>query len=196
MQTTLGCHSPCIIVAGVRIRRLLLTSLVFVWVTLTGCATLTSTPTVTADASQSWALLPIANLSENPQADRQARSLLETRLRTRGVDELASYAPVKAVSLRQLLDPDSQQQQALQWARQSGYRYGLSGTINEWNYRSGADREPVVGINLKLLDIHTGDVLWQGSAARTGWGFSNLPALGDAVIAQLLESIRFDNTSR
>ncbi len=196
MQTIVSRCSPQRSSGGVRIRHLLLCALALVWVTLTGCSTLTSTPVVTADASESWALLPVINLSENPQADRQARNLLETRLRTRGVREVAAYAPLQAVSLRTLLDPDSQQQDALQWARQSGYRYALSGTINEWNYRAGADKEPVVGINLKLIDVPTGDVLWQASAARTGWGFSNLPALADSVIAQLLESVQFDNASR
>lgn len=195
MQTTLSCRSLRKTSGEIRIRHWLLYALAFMWITLAGCSTLTSTPVVTADASQGWMLLPITNLSENPQADRQARNLLETRLRTRGVRDVAAYAPLQAVSLRTLLDPDSQQQDALQWARKSGYRYALSGTVNEWNYRSGADREPVVGLNLKLVDISTGEVLWQASAARTGWGFSNLPALADAVIAQLLESVRFDNAS-
>lgn len=196
MPTTVSCHSSRTMAARSRRRHVSLWSMIAVCITLLGCSTMTSTPAVTADASQAWVLLPIVNLSENPQADGQARTLLETRLRTRGVAEVAAYAPVQAVSLRKLLDPVGQQQDALQWARKSGYRYGLSGTINEWNYRSGADREPVVGINLKLIDIQSSEVLWQASAARTGWGFSNLPALGDTLIDELLESVRFDNTSR
>jgi len=196
MQTTVSCHSSRKLSAGLCIRYLSLWSLIALCITLAGCSTMTSTPAVTADASEGWVLLPIINLSENPQADGQARNLLETRLRTRGVVEVGAYAPVQAVSLRKLLDPVGQQQDALQWARKSGYRYGLSGTINEWNYRSGADREPVVGINLKLIDIDSSEVLWQASAARTGWGFSNLPALADAVIEELLESVQLDNTSR
>lgn len=196
MQTLVS-HPVSVSITGrPHIRYALLCTLAFVWATLSACSTLTSTPAVTADASQGWALLPISNLSENPQADRQARNLLETRLRTRGVQDIASYAPLQTVSLRKLLDSDSQQQDALLWARKSGYRYGLSGTINEWNYRTGADKEPVVGLNLKLVDVMTGDVLWQASAARTGWGFANLPALADSVIADLLESVQFDNASR
>lgn len=195
MQTIVSCRSARKSPGAARIRQWLLGSLACLWL-LTGCSTLTSTPAVTADASQSWALLPVSNLSENPQADRQARNLLETRLRTRGVQQVGSYVPVQAVSLRKLLDPDSQQQDALKWAQQAGYRYGLSGTINEWSYRTGADKEPVVALNLKLLDVATGDVLWQASAARTGWGFANLPALADSVIAELFESLQFENANR
>ncbi len=161
----------------------------------TGCSTLTSTPAVSADAAQGWALLPINNLSDTPQADSQALIMLETQLRTRGVQQVAVYVPLQAVSLRTLLDPARQLGDAMDWARQSGYRYGLTGTINEWNYRSGADKEPVVGMNMKLVDITTGEVLWQANAARTGWGYASLPALADTVIADLLEGVHFDNTS-
>lgn len=161
---------------------------------VTGCSTLTSTSSVSADAAQGWALLPINNLSDTPQADAQALIMLETQLRTHGVREVAVYAPLQTVSLRTLLNPASQLSEAMDWARKSGYRYGLTGTINEWNYRSGADKEPVVGMNMKLVDINTGEVLWQANAARTGWGYASLPALADTVIADLLEGVQFDNT--
>lgn len=160
----------------------------------TGCSTLTSTPAVSADAAQGWALLPFNNLSDSPQADSQALIMLETQLRTRGVRQIAAYAPLQTVSLRTLLDPARQLTDAMDWATQSGYRYALTGTINEWNYRSGADKEPVVGMNMKLVDLSTGDVLWQANAARTGWGYASLPALADKVIADLLEGVHVDNT--
>ena len=162
----------------------------------TGCSTLTSTSAVSADATQGWALLPINNLSVTPQADSQALIMLETQLRTHGVEKVAVYAPLQTVSLRTLLNPASQLNEAMDWARQSGYRYALTGTINEWNYRSGADKEPVVGMNMKLVDITTGEVLWQANAARTGWGYASLPALADTVLADLLEGLHFDNAAR
>jgi hypothetical protein len=151
---------------------------------------------VSADSAQGWALLPINNLSQTPQADTQALIMLETQLRTQGVRHVAIYAPLQAVSLRTLLDPARQLDDAMGWARQSGYRYALTGTINEWSYRSGADKEPVVGMNMKLVDLISGDVLWQANAARTGWGYASLPALADTVIADLLEGVHFDNASR
>lgn len=164
-------------------------------VVCTACTTMTSTPAVTADAAQAWALLPMNNLSDAPQADSQALTMMETQLRKRGVAQLGVYTPLQNVSLRTLLDPSSQLDDGLQWARKSGYRYGLTGTINEWSYRTGADKEPVVGMNLKLVDVVSGEVLWQGNAARTGWGYASLPALADSVIAELLEGVRLDNRS-
>lgn len=168
-------------------------ALTLLLIMINGCGTLTSTPAVHADASQGWALLPVNNLSETPQADSQALTMLETQLRIRGVRQVSVYAPIQAVSLRTLLDPARQLSDAMDWAKQSGYRYALTGTINEWSYRSGSDKEPVVGMNLKLIEIATGDVLWQANAARTGWGYASLPSLADSLIDDLLEGVRFDN---
>ncbi|NND89694.1 MAG: hypothetical protein HKN42_02435 [Granulosicoccus sp.] len=159
-----------------------------------GCSTLTSTPVVTADAAQGWALLPINNLSETPQADSQALTLVETRLRAHGVQRLDTYAPMQQVALRTLLDPGARIDEAIDWARQSGYRYGITGTVSEWHYKAGADREPVVGMSLTLLDVVSGEVLWQANASRTGWGYRGLPAVADSVIAQLLDKVRLVNT--
>ena len=96
---------------------------VLVLAAVAGCSTLTSTPAVRADAGQGWALLPMNNLSATPQADAQAMTMLETQLRTRGVQQLAVYAPLQSVSLRTLLDPARQFDEAMSWARQNGYRY-------------------------------------------------------------------------
>jgi hypothetical protein len=158
----------------------------------TACSTLTSTAGITVDAAQGLALLPINNLSETPQADAQAQILVETQLRARGVQRLGTYEQAQHVSLRALLDPARQLSDGMQWATQSGYRYGLTGTVNEWHYKAGADKEPVVGMNLKLLDLFSGEVLWQANAARTGWGYASLPAVADALIAELLQGIRFE----
>lgn len=158
-----------------------------------GCSTLSGTPPVTVESGQRWALLPLSNLSPTPRADGQAQALIETRLRARGVSELGLYQPEQPVSLRALLEDSGELGEAVSWARGAGYRYGLTGTIQEWNYQSGPDREPVVGINLKLLDLTNGQVLWQASAARTGWGFASLPELADSVIDRLLEGVRFES---
>ena len=194
MSMTIHTHAPSR-QAGCIVRWISALAAVLLLGIATGCSTLTSTPAVSADAAQGWALLPINNLSDTPQADSQALIMLETQLRTRGVQRVTAYAPLQSVSLRTLLDPARQLGDAMDWARKSGYRYGLTGTINEWNYRSGADKEPVVGMNMKLVDITTGEVLWQANAARTGWGYASLPALADTVIADLLEGVHFDNTS-
>lgn len=162
---------------------------------VSACSTMSSTSRVTADVAARWSILPIQNLSESAQANVQAQTLVETHLRARGVSSVEVYTPLRQVSLRDLLDPNVEMRSALEWAQRSGYRYGITGSVNEWHYKAGADREPTVGVSLKLIDIYTRDVLWQGNASRTGWGYSNLPAVADDVIQELLKEVQLRATN-
>ena len=159
------------------------------------CGSMTSTSSIAVDVAEHWALLPMKNLSDTADADAQALNIIETRLRTRGIGSIDTYAPMQRVSLRQLLDTDEELQQSQEWARRSGFRYGLTGTILEWQYKSGADREPSVGLSLKLIDLSTNKVVWQANAARTGWGYSSLPGVADSVIKKMLKNVRLVTAS-
>lgn len=160
---------------------------------LVGCGSMTSTPPVVAQANDRWVLLPVKNLSTTPSAGEKVLELAETQLRARGVTQISSYAPTENLSLVALLDNSDQQKSAQAWARESGAQYALSGTVHEWHYKLGADREPAVGLSMKLIEVSTGNVLWQGSAARTGWGYSNLSGIGDKVVRELLKQVRLSS---
>lgn len=157
---------------------------------VSACSLLKRVPKVSVSAEAHWALLPISNFSDAPRADQQALTMIETELRSRGVSSLKTYTSDRSMSLRALLSDDSEYAKALNWARRSGFQYGMAGTINEWNYRSGTEQEPAVGINLKLIDLQANKVLWQANAARTGWGYASLPAVANDVIVQLLEEVQ------
>ena len=164
--------------------------------TLSACSTLSSTPAVQTNAQASWVLLPINNLSPTAQADVQAQNLMEIQLRARGVKQVDIFTPIRQVSLRGLLDTRSQLSDATSWARNRGYRYGLTGTVHEWQYQQGADKEPTVGVSLKLLDLASDTVLWQANAARTGWGYANLTTVANRVLAELMQQIDIEVPTR
>ena len=157
-----------------------------------GCASLTTSGPVEVDAAERWALLPIENLSTTPHAGDLARDLVEVRLRARGLERLDAWVEDDEPSIAELIDADSRLARAKRWAREGGYRYALTGTVHEWRYRSGIEREPVVGLGLKLIELDTDRVLWQASSARTGWGASNLSKVGARVVEQLLDGVRLD----
>ncbi|MFK7854126.1 MAG: hypothetical protein AB8B79_08440 [Granulosicoccus sp.] len=163
---------------------------------VSSCSTLTSTPQVSASSEAPWALLPINNLSQTAQADSQAQTFVETHLRARGVQRVDIYRPLKPVSLRGLLDVGAEIDDATQWAQSKGYRYAVTGTVHEWQYKGGTDKEPAVGVSLKLIDLSSNRVLWQANAARTGWGYANLPAVANKVVSDLLQQIQLDAVVR
>lgn len=170
-------------------------ALVVMLVSISACSSMSTTNRATAGIGERWAILPINNLSQTAQADLQAQTLIETRLRKRGVRTIDTYSPVKQVSLRNLLNPATDLKNSLEWAKSNRYRYGLTGSVNEWHYKAGADREPAVGISLKLVDLYSGEVVWQANAARTGWGYASLPTVADKVIRELLQEVQLRATT-
>ncbi len=177
-----------------RISAIILCALPF----LSACKSVTSTPTVVADSGQRWALLPIENLSATPLAGARASNMVETQLRRRGVTLLANYADSAANAeqdLATLLNSRAEMERARQWARSNGYRYAVTGSVNEWHYKTGTDKEPAVGLNLKVIDLPTGLVIWQGTGSRTGWGYSNLARIGEKVANDLVSKISIQRQS-
>ena len=163
---------------------------------LAGCASLTTTGEVAARADERWALLPIENLSATPHAGELARELVEVTLRARGLERLDAWREEGEPSIAELVDGDARLARAKRWARENGYRYAVTGTVHEWRYRSGIEREPVIGLGLKLVELDTDRVLWQASAARTGWGSSNLSKVGARVVEDLLKGVRLEGDPR
>ncbi len=164
---------------------LLLAALVF-----SGCSTTSTTQPVRVDANASWALLPITNLSTTPRAGHKALSMVENILRTRGVSSIDWYQPEPALSLVALLDNAAELDKSLRWAKSQGYRYGLTGTVHEWHYKAGPDKEPVVGLSLKLVDLASEEVIWQSVNSKTGWGYTSLSGVAGKTIDAMLKRIR------
>ncbi len=159
---------------------------------LSACSTLTSTRAVSVSANQSWVLLPINNLSTTPRAGEKTNAMVETYLRSRGVASLQTYMIPEGLSLVSLLDTDKEIADAIEWGRANGIRYGVTGTIHEWHYKSGPDKEPAVGLSLKLIDLSNEQVIWQGTTAKTGWGYTNLSGVADKAVNKLLKQVRIN----
>jgi TolB-like protein len=142
------------------------------------------------DARAKWALLPIVNNTETPQAALAAESLLDHLLRGRGVRDLSVYPA--SLSRDSLFEPIERKvaEEAQVWAKGQGARYGLTGSVQEWRYKVGVDGEPVVGITLKVLDLNSGETLWSVTGARSGWSRDSLSGLAQTLLAQLLSGMK------
>jgi len=166
-------------------------------VLLTACATgIQSTANRDAlDPSAKWALLPIANNTDTPQAGLSAEAMVEHQLRRRGIMGLQHY-PL-ALSRDSLFEPTERKvtQEALKWAGEQGVQLVVMGSVEEWRYKVGIDGEPAVGISLKVLNMATGQVVWSGAGAKSGWSREALSALAQSVTAELVGSLPLTATT-
>ena len=173
----------------IRIKKMLL-GLAVLW--LAGCSTaIQSTADHEAlDAQMKWALLPLANNTDTPQAALSAEAMVEHLLRRRGITTLAHYPA--ALSRDSLFEPTERKvsEEAQKWARDQGIRFAVTGNVEEWRYKVGIDGEPAVGVTLKVIDLTNGRVVWSASGAKSGWSREALSAVAQALLTDLLGSLQ------
>jgi TolB-like protein len=162
---------------------------------LAGCATsIESTADgQTLDAQAKWALLPLANNTDTPQAALSAEAMLEHQLRRRGINILLHY-PAQ-LSRDSLFEPTERKvsEEAQKWAREQGVRYAVTGSVEEWRYKVGIDGEPAAGITLKVIDLTHDHVMWSASGAKSGWSREALSGVAQILITKLLSSLSLKN---
>lgn len=141
------------------------------------------------------AVVPLLNLSQTPQAGEQAASMLSAILRARGVEKARLYLPADD-SGDSLFGGQARLEEAMQQARAGGASHVVTGTVDEWRYKSGLDGEPAVGVTLEVRRLADGRVVWTGTAARTGWGREGLSVAGHKVLDKLVAAMPLTDGTR
>lgn len=158
------------------------------------CTTVSSVgPSASFEPGAKWAMLPMVNQTDTPQAGLSAEAIAEHGLRMHGLRDIVRY-PV-ALSRDSLFEPSERRvaEEAQKWAREQGIRYGLTGVVQEWRYKVGIDGEPAVGVTLQVLDLSTGQIVWSASGAKSGWSREALSGVAHKLLYQLLDTFPLQN---
>ena len=188
-----------ILLTACSIRPTRLAGALLLGVALAGCGSLAPTSSTGANvmtqaiaAQDKVAMLPLANLTDVPQAGLRAESMLESAVRPAGLGQLVLYPP--NLNPETLFEPGERKAQleAEKWARAQGIRYAISGAVSEWRYKVGVDGEPAVGLQLQVRDLQTDQVVYSAAGGRTGWSREALSAVAQKLTAQLITGIRIE----
>lgn len=119
------------------------------------------------------ALLPLVNLTSHPNAGRIVGDLLTTELYA-----LSGFSIMERTEMLEMLKGDEDDLDAvldkavaLKVGRKLKVDTVIFGSVSEYRYKRGLDEDPVVGINVRMLDVDTGKILWAGSNSGTGGCF-------------------------
>ena len=119
------------------------------------------------------AVLPLVNHSAHANAGRIVGDLLTTELYA-----LSDFKIMERTGmLQQLIDKDDgldiilDRTAALEAGKRLGVYTVIFGSVTEYRYKRGLDEDPVVGINLRMLDVKTDTILWAGSKSDAGGCF-------------------------
>ncbi len=119
------------------------------------------------------AVLPLVNLTSYPNAGRIVGDLLTTELYAMTDFQLMERTEMlqKLKGENEDIDEVLDRSEALKVGKALGVDTLIYGSVTEYRYKRGLDEDPVVGLNIRMLDISTGEVLWAGSESRTGGCF-------------------------
>lgn len=140
-------------------------------------------------AGAKWVMLPIANYSEAPQAGERVESMLETILRMNGVGALDHYPAMKEDDTHLVMSDRQRFEESFAWAKAQHFDYAVTGSVEEWRYKSGLDGEPAVGLSVRVIEVGTARVLWSASGTRTGGGGDNASGTALKLLSTLTDEM-------
>ena len=136
------------------------------------------------------AVIPFSNYTETPLAGERAMSITAAILETRGISNLVVY---QSQDGNNVLLPGMSQTKSrlalLQWARSTGARYAMTGSVNEWTYKVGLDGEPVVGLSIQLIDLSSKRIVWTAVGGVSGGSRIAVSTVAQKLINSLLDGL-------
>lgn len=147
-------------------------------------------------ATKTWILLPFQNHSGTPRAGDKVEDILATLLRGKGIDNLQVYQyPNEKEAIWPILDDKRRQENALKIARKDNFYYGITGSIEEWSYKTGVGGEPAVGLTIRIIEIPSGKVVWSATGAKSDWGAETVSGTAQKLLNDLLSNLEIRTVS-
>lgn len=132
-----------------------------------------ASPEARTAAGAALAVLPFENLTTHQNAGAILADLLTTELY-----RLGSLRVMESSRTRSLLagafgeaDGRGESAYAQEVGRKLGVQMVLMGSVSEYGYQYGLREEPVVGVNMRLVRVSDGAVVWATSESDIGSGF-------------------------
>ena len=64
--------------------------------------------------------------------------------------------------------------------------YLVIGNVQEWRYKTGIDGEPVVSYSIKVIDLKTSNIIFNGVGAKSGWGHKSIGVVAQEIANELI----------
>ena len=157
-----------------------------------GCPVRSVHTPVTLKTGARWVLLPLLNHSQTPQASERAEAILETLLRSQGIGNLVQCPAEQMNGELPELRERRRLEKGMAWARKNRFRYGVTGSVEEWRYR-GLDGQPAAGLTVRVIDLTSGKTVFSASGAKAGWGRDTISGVAQNLLEDLTDHLRLQN---
>lgn len=150
-------------------------------VLIASCSTVTNIDKSKADLKNKViTVLPFENYTETPVAGLRVKSITEGVLASKGykivfqqLNQDKDYSPSEIKNMIEKL-------------KESNIDYAITGSVNEFRYKTGIDGEPAVSITLKIYDIKEGREIYTSVGSKTGWSHESITTVTQKILNSII----------
>ena len=167
---------------AIKLKMFIYLNLLTVVLFITSCSTANQGQYKPLSALARMVVLPFENNTETPYAGLRASSIARAVLASQGFN-------VSRLTYKQKDYTAEEIKNLMEIAKSKGYKYAVVGTVNEWRYKTGIDGEPAVSLTMGIIDLDTGETVWNGVSSKSGWGYKSIGVLAQEIVEDLVGSI-------
>jgi len=157
----------------------LLISILFI----TSCSSIIHKKTNTLPSNKVYAITSFWNYTETPMAGLRAASIVESVLSEQNIVIHSLIDGTDDVSSKKTKQELFKLQK--EKAETMGADYLITGNVQEWQYKTGIDAEPVVSYTIKVIDLTNNAIVFNAVGAKSAWGHKSIGVVAQEIAREL-----------
>ena len=150
----------------------------------TACSSIVHKKSTLLSTNKTYAIASFWNYTETPMAGLRAASIVESVLAEQniaihsiidGSDDLSSKK-----SKLEIFNIQKAQ------AKTMKANFLITGSVQEWQYKTGIDGEPVVSYTIKVIDLENNAIVFNGVGAKSAWGHKSIGVVAQEIAKELI----------
>lgn len=149
---------------------------------LAGCSSVVNTEKAKLEfKNKVLVVLPFENYTETPLAGLRIASIAYGVLNSKG------YNTINFTINNEKDYSHEEIKEMINKLKEENYDYAITGTVNEFRYKTGIDAEPAVSITLKIYDLKNDKVIYTAVGSKTGWSHESLTTVAQKILNKIIQ---------
>lgn len=152
------------------------------WILIISCSQIQSKSDLLTsyEKKSTFILLPFENYTETPLAGLRVSSIAYGVLISKGYNilkyEIKEEKDYSAEEIKNFIKE----------IKKLGYNYAVTGTVNEFRYKTGIDGEPAVSVTFIIYDLEKEKPIYIATGSRSGWAHESISTAAQKILKEIV----------
>ncbi|CAA6811824.1 MAG: Unknown protein [uncultured Sulfurovum sp.] len=150
----------------------------------TACSSMVHKKSISLSNHATYAIASFSNYTQTPMAGLRAASIVESVLSEQNIVIHSLIDGAEDINLKKSKQELFRIQK--EEAKKMKANYLITGSVQEWQYKTGIDAEPVVSYTIKVIDLNNNTILFNGVGAKSAWGHKSIGVVAQEIAKKLI----------